>query len=332
MKSEAYIANDRSLAEINATLVNRYRDDRGSIGIFLPTGAGDIMTAMGVLKYAEELWGDKNIIWFCNMPNADVFKYGYVSQVRTYQWEGLAVDPFTQLKGDNNRIRQDRKHDFEETADLDDAYFPAPWMYSPKERGRLPLTTIARGCFGLDQYHAWHPLLGFSDEELSCVKDFCLSLPYKKTIMLETDYNSGQSGWDDELTIATMRICRKHIGDCNFIFSTNKDNSRFFDDKGVVSASHFTIRQVALINNFSDLFIGVSSGVSVSTSAWGLKATPKLQYCNSHICSTAAIANGYFELVAPTGSLNTMIDQQAKNKRMKDIFKYRLSEILNKIR
>ena len=33
------------------------------IGIFIPGGHGDIMTAMSVLKYKDILWPSKEIIW-----------------------------------------------------------------------------------------------------------------------------------------------------------------------------------------------------------------------------------------------------------------------------
>jgi hypothetical protein len=149
--------------------------------------------------------------------------------------------------------------------------------------------------------------------------------------MLETDYNSSQSGWNDELTVETMRICRQEWGECNFIFASNRDNTRFFDDKGVVSARNFTIRQVALINDYANLFIGVSSGVSVATSAWGLKPTPKIQYCNSLICSTASLSNGDFELVAPSKEINKIADIALKNSKMKDIYIHTLLKTLHAI-
>ena len=332
MKSEAFIVNDQELAKINETLVCQPVVGHKKIGIFLPTGAGDIMTAMSVLKYKDELWPDSDIIWFCNLPNADVFRYSMVSEVRTYAWEGMSVDPFTQLRSSGNRLRQDRKHEFEWSADLDDAYFPAPWMYSPAERHRIELPNISKKCFGVDPFKAWHPCLRFSQDELFMVRDLCGSLPYKKTIMLETDFNSGQSGWDDNLTRIAMAVCRSELGDCNFIFATNRDNTRFFDRDGVISCEKLTIRQTALLTEYCDLFIGVSSGVSVAVNAWGLKPIPQIQYCNSRICSTMAMANGNIELIVPLGALNKMEDINAKNSILKVTFIEKLINLLNKIK
>ena len=107
-----------------------------------------------------------------------------------------------------------------------------------------------------------------------------------------------------------MRICRERFdGDVTFVFGSHKHiggennigflNSDLFDrdDRSCISAGYLTPRQVALINDYVDLIIGISSGISVTTSAWNLKPTPKLQWAGSRICSTQAIANGPFHLV-----------------------------------
>jgi hypothetical protein len=266
----------------------------GKIGIFLPGGNGDIMTAMSVLKYKDLLWPGKELVWFCSPVESDVLKF---APLEIALWED-----FTKLIVNNGKdLGQylEVKSQFNSVKDLEKEYFPAPWMYesdAPERVGKhYPL--ISKGVFGADPSWEWHPQLYFSDEEREKVKDFCLSLPHPKTVMLETDYRSGQSSWDDAMTRATMLKCREKLGACNFIFSSEKDNSRFFDDKGVVSGKDFTVRQSALINNYSDLFIGVSSGISVSTSCWDNKPTPKLQYTNTYTCSTVGLANGPIDLV-----------------------------------
>lgn len=265
----------------------------GKIGILLPGAHGDIMSAMSVLKYKDDLWPNKDVVWFCSPPQSEVLKFAPV-EIRI--WED-----FSQLimnKYDRNHYLQIRNN-FDSLKDLEKEYLPAPWFYDPqdKERNNIDYPNISKRIFGVDSKLEWHPLLHFSEQEQDMVRDFCLGLPYPKTIMLETDCRSGQSNWNDSMTRTTISMCRAKLGKCNFIFASNTDNSRFIDDVGVVSCSHFTIRQSALVNNFSDLFIGISSGISVATSCWGNKPTPKIQYTNTFICSTQSLSNGPFELI-----------------------------------
>lgn len=264
------------------------------IGIFLPGGHGDIMSAMSVLKYKDTLWPGAEIQWFCSPVESDVLKF---APVEIKIWED-----FTQLIVNNNRDNakySDLKNSFPSVRDLDREYFPAPWMYGPNdpERRGKDYPNVSKGVFGVDPSWEWHPMLYFSDEERAMVKDYCLSLPHKRTIMMETDFRSGQTTWHDGMTRETMKMCRAKLGPCNFIFASEKDHSRFVDDAGVVTCSHFTVRQCALVNDYSDLFVGVSSGISVATSCWGSKPTPKIQYTNTFTCSTVSIANGPIELV-----------------------------------
>jgi hypothetical protein len=173
-------------------------------------------------------------------------------------------------------------------------------MYEPSDPNRngIDYPNISKRVFGIDPSWAWHPTLYFSEEERQMVKDFCSKLPYSKTIMMETDCRSSQSTWDDSMTQETMRICREKLGPCNFIFaSAENDISKFLDGHSSVSCSHFTVRQTALVNNYSDLFIGLSSGISVATSCWDNKPTPKIQYTSNFACSTVSLANGPIELI-----------------------------------
>lgn len=265
------------------------------IAIFLNGNHGDVMTAMSVLKYKDIIWKDKDIVWFCSKIHSDVLKF---APVEVREWED-----FTELiknKKPDNTLRHDLKSRFSSLDDIDLGYFPAPWMYDPSDPNRngIDYPNISKRIFGIDSSWEWHPMLYFSDEEREMVKDFCLKLPYKKTIMLETDCRSNQSTWDSSMTAETMKICREKFGDCNFIFaSAEKDISKFLDNHGAVSCSHFTVRQTALVNNYSDLFIGLSSGISVATSCWGNKPTPKIQYTSNFTCSTVSLANGPIELI-----------------------------------
>lgn len=287
---------------------------KGKIGIFLPGQAGDIMYGMCVLKYRDTLWPDKDIIWL-STRYLDLFKFNdKIDEVRPWPdgWqlperckeENAKLKPgetlwedLSPIINDNNRIKQDLKHTFHCAKDLEEGYFPAPWMMSVEKRDGIHYPNIARKVFGININWEWHPYLCFSNEEKEMVKDFCLSLPHKKTVMLETFMGSSPTRWTDDMTRQAMQMCRNRMGPCNFIFASHEDNSRFFDDIGVVSCKHFTVRQTALVNNYSDLMIGIGSGISVATSCWGNKPTPKFQYTGSYIGSTVGVANGPYELV-----------------------------------
>jgi len=114
--------------------------------------------------------------------------------------------------------------------------------------------------------------------------------------MIENHFTSGNHRWNDTMTFETMRLCRKQFGTCNFIFASKLPNEQFMDN-GVVSCKQLTVRQTALMNNYSDLFVGVGSGISVATSCWGNKPTPKIQFTGSFICSTVSLANGPIEFI-----------------------------------
>lgn len=295
----------------------------GKIGIFCPGANGDIAASMAVLKYKNILWPDKEVVWFCSLlpesylgytAPANMLKFNdAISEVRHWPegWglpercpvdgpkavaDGLPMwEDFSVLKNSNNRLDQTLKYNFESTKDLDEGYFPAPWL-TPLSETIRPAGThyadIPRRVFGADASWEWHPYLCFSDEERDQTREFCSKLPHKKTIMLETFMKSANVHWTDEMTINTMRLCRNRFGKCNFIFASNIDTSKFIDDEGVVSCSNFTVRQTALIHNYCDLFMGVCSGISTATCCWNNKPVPRIEWCGSYPISATPIANG----------------------------------------
>lgn len=292
---------------------------KGKIGIFLPGASGDIAHAMSVLKYKDILWPDKDIVWFCSLltndqlgypTRTDMFKFNdAISEVRHWP-EGFRLPercktdgPSAELRGqpawgdfsvlitENNRLNQQTKFDFESTKDLDEGYFPAPWLV-PNRPPNTHYGDVSRIVFGADPSLPWRPYLCFSDEEREKAKEFVAKLPHDKTIMIENHMNSGDVHWTDDMTKNTMRLCREKLGPCNFIFATLRDNSKFFDDPSVVNCNDFTIRQIALIFNHCDLFIGVCSGISIAVSCWGNKPIPRIEWCGSPKISVSQHANG----------------------------------------
>jgi hypothetical protein len=302
--------------------------ERGKIGIFLPGGNGDIMSAMSVLKYKDALWPDKDIVWFCGLDGhqsgsmyRDVLKYNdAISEIRI--WEDFITYG---LKDANNRLDQSHKHLFESTKDLEQGYFPAPWMMTVEQRHGIDYPNISRKVFSADPSWEWHPYLGFSDEERKAVEEFFLKLPRKKTIMLETSASSFVSLLDDDLVRETISMCRAKLGECNFIFVSLGGSSKFSDEVEAIPCSCFTVRQTALVSNYCDLFIGISSGISVATCCWGNKPVPKLQYCQNFFESTVSLANGPIELVVRE------YPDARQNHNHRQEFKSKLSDILGKL-
>lgn len=295
------------LKDINDSLRPDIGTKTGKIGIFVDGQNGDMMTVMSCLKYRDELFPNKEIIWYANMPYADNLKFAPISEVRPYPWVGNGLpdgyENFYPMLCDfsNNRLNAKYK-DFELTADLEDGHFPATW--SCINKGDLDYPSISRRHFGFDKTKPWHPFLSWSDKERDDARDFIDKLPKRKTIMIETFGGSGQSHWDHKNTLATKQICREIWGDCNFIFTCPQYirtsypfPHELFDDIGVVSCFYMSIRQTALLINYCDLMVGVSSGISVATSAWDLKPVPKVQFCGSFKCSTVTLATGSIDLV-----------------------------------
>jgi len=327
---------------------------RPKIGIFLPGKNGDIMQATSVLKHKDILWPDKDVVWFCGERFKDILSHNdALSEIRHWpegwklpercveenktaaskgeaQWADLSI-----LATPENRLNQSLKHMFEYTADLDEGYFPTPWMLSLEQRHGIDYPNISRKVFGADPNWEWRPYLGFIDDEREAVKEFCSKLPHPRTIMLETDFHSGVSPWDDDLTLHTMVTTRQKWGPTNFIFACAGDNSRFFDDEGVVSCAQFTVRQTALVNNYSDLFIGISSGISQAVNCWGNKPTPKLQYCGSFIMSSVSIANGPFDLVVKDPHRSNPPEHEKRfppHSDHRQAFKNKLAEVLDRVK
>lgn len=315
MKSAAFLHNETLLSPINASLRPQKTPKTGKIGIFCPSKNGDIATAMSVLRYCNMLWEEKEVIWYCNLPSADLLKHSPCSEIRTYAWEGLEVDPCTQLMDPNtNRLLQDRKHLFEWSADLEEAYFPAPWMKHP-EHG-LNYTEVSKQVFGVPGDWEWKPFLSFSDEEYDLVNDFMRGYPKGKNILMETSFESGQSGWSEQLTQRTKQLCSQYWGDCNFIMLSE--------------LKQFTVRQCALFANYADIIVGVSSGLSVVTSGWGLKNVPRIEFCNSLQCSTAGLNIGRdYHLIAPNVEEN-ILPPEPKMLSLQNRFEVKLVELLTK--
>ena len=299
-----------------------------NICVFLNGQRGDILEASSVLYYRKELWGkDNKVTWFIGDENRDLFKYQDI-ELRTFprgfSYPQMVVEENAKLVSEgkdpiwrdyqplvdwDNRMNKALQINYPELAEFDLGYFPAPHQMSVEKRNDTEYSLISKRVFGVNMEWEWHPVLMFSEQERIDAKEFMDNMLYlNKTVCIETFAGSGQSAMTDWMVIDTMRMCREAFGQCNFVFVSHKflNGSEVFPDEiknqqGVYFASHFTVRQCALVVGLSDLLISVSSGITVASSCWGNNPTPIVQFCGSLVCSTQSIALGKFELVTHGG-------------------------------
>lgn len=332
--SQFQIDNNKALAEINATL-NPDEGLVGSVGVFLFGQAGDLATATSVLKYRNEIFGNKKIIWFANYPHADILRYAPISEVRPWPWAGNGLplncpDYWPLLCTENNTLNLELAAQFEDTKDLIGGFFPAPYMIPVEKRHGWDYPNCSRKIFGVPDDWDWHPVISHSHLEECYVRDWIFNLPERRNIIFETFAGSDQSKITHEMIVRSIEICREQWKDCNIIFvshkylkSQEKFPESFFEQPGIYSASHLTVRECGLLTHWSKLMISVSSGIAVACSAWGMKPIPIIQFTGSFICSTKSLALGQFELV-------TYDDKPFEN--AKEEFYNKLTELLNQCR
>lgn len=284
---------------------------------------GDIMTAMSVLKYKNELWGsDCKVVWFASKENWDIFKHSHIEVrefPRGFGYPEMVVEENRKLieKGElpvwedwkplvdeNNHLNLELAKNVPSLSEFDFGYFPAPHQVPHNKRLNVDYPNVSRKVFGLPNNYEWHPVLEFSDEEKIKADEYMTKLPSGKIIFWETFAGSGQTFLTEEMVERGMWICREYWKGCNFIFGSHKFLSGneqfpqgFFERNGVYSCSDFTARQTALISGRCDLILSVSSGLCVAASCWGNNPVPIIQAAGSFICSTQSLALGKFELV-----------------------------------
>jgi hypothetical protein len=292
-----------------------------TIAIFLHGQNGDIMEALSVMRYREELWGDAKIVWYADEANFDLFKYqdievrpfprgfGYPQMVieENAKLEGTDKprwEDWLPLVGENNHMVLASKAAYPSLSDIDYGYFPAPHQVPVHRRHNVQYADVSKKVFGVPDHYEWHPVLKFSDVEIAEAESYIAPIRNHKRIFLETFGGSGQSRLSEEMILRAMDICRELWPGCVFIFGSHKflrDNEIFpgylSEQSDVLFIKEYTVRQTALIATRCDLMLSVSSGLTVAASCWDLGQPPTLQFCGSRICSTDSIHNGHFELV-----------------------------------
>lgn len=293
-----------------------------TIAIFCHGQKGDAMTAMSVLRYRKELWGDAKIVWYADEDNFDLFEYQDIEVrkfPRGFGHPEMVIDEniklveagkepiwenWKPLVDENNHMDIELKKDYPSLDDIDYGYFPAPHQMSSLQRHGYSYPQCSQKVFGVPFEWEWHPVLMWSDEERENANNFINKMGKGRRILLETFAGSGQSQLDHEMISKAMNLCNEIWGECNFIFASHKFLKKqesfpegLFEQPNVYSCANFTVRQCALIADQCDLMISVSSGITVAASAWGIKSPPIIQYTGSWVCSTKSLANGPFELV-----------------------------------
>lgn len=291
-----------------------------TIGVACHGQAGDLMTAMSVLRWRKELWGDAKIVWWAAPENVDLLAFQPNLEIRPFPrgWghpdlvleankspnEPLWCD-WSTLPDSENRLNLSpgrASEELPEFGDVDIVYFPAPHQMSPEKRHGLTYPEVSQRVFGC-QGKSWHPYLKFSTEERVKAWDFVNGLTGRR-VFIETFAGSGQSSLDENMIVGIMDDCVRKWGECTFIFGSHKflRGQEQFPDYllariDTTSCASFTPRQTALISTACDLFISVSSGLTVAASAWDLPKVPIIQYCGSEICGTRLLARGPFEMI-----------------------------------
>lgn len=294
------------------------------IGIALSGQAGDICSALSCLRFKDELWPDSEITWFADERYYDLFKFNPLLKVEQFPhgWQISELDKITLyadriakdkaegkpawedwslVKTDDGKLNQELKHMFPSTSQFDEIYFPGPWQCPPGRKMAETYPNCSKKVFGVPDNYPWHPVLYHSPEESIAVEEFISTLPKgRKLVLTETFGGSGQSKINHNMILNALDQCDEIWEQCNFVFLSHKYlNSSYGPEtfpesilSRSVSAAHFTVRQCALLANYADLILSVSSGVTCALSCWHNKPIPILQYCGSAVCGTKELALG----------------------------------------
>jgi len=222
-------------------------------------GFGDVACSTCLLHHRETLWPGKRLIWLIHPDCKDVLQFNdKIDEVRVGDIKnGLFIDPETTLTLNT-----------------------APWSNQLMAAQGVPYALIPMRVVGQD-FKEWHPYIGFSKEEDDAAGAFVQSLPYPKTVMLETTCRSGQSSWGSANSAEAMRICRNVMGPCNFLFASKSGfagtskQSLGLEGEGVFELGSFTMRQCLPIYNRCHLMIGIASGLSCVFCSW--QASPLVE-------------------------------------------------------
>jgi len=261
----------------------------GMIAIVSPGGVGDMLLSTSVLKYRDQFWPGKDIVWYSAKETEYVLSnVPGLKEVRNVRGEGGWTG-------------------WVESSDCEKFLVTAPWMHSiSNNQIKIPKDTIMIDYLKLVTEWATssrilgplHPCLECSayDNKVAETIDGCL--PYPKTVMIESGYYSDQSFLNIGILEKMMEGIREKWGDCNFAFASGGKNALLPEGKGVFSCSKLSLSGVLALFNLCDAFIGVSSGLSWAVCSWAANPeVPRLELIKMPIAETRKSSRGPISVV-----------------------------------
>jgi hypothetical protein len=275
----------------------------GIIAILNPGGVGDMLLSTSVLKYRNELWPGKDIVWYCVDQNNKVLS---------------SVPGLKELRP---VVYKDRWLGWTTPHDCDLFLATAPWMTNLPERilqTNFPIDTlmtdkhkrIVEKATSTRILGGWHPCLECSDVDRNVAETIRGLLPYDKTVMMETGYYSGQSFLTMEILERLISEIRRAWGDCNFVFVSGGEKSLIPEGRGMFSCSKLSLSSVVSLFNLSDAFVGVSSGLSIAVCSWDANPdVPRIELIQDPTAATRKVSRGPISTVFDEEQLFTKLPE-----------------------
>jgi len=254
----------------------------GVIGIVCPGGIGDILMSSSILKYKDELWPNKDIVWYCLDVNKRVL---------------LNIPGIKEIRP---LIAENYKYVWYHH-DVDKMFTPCPWMNIYNSDKKLPPDTlfvdkprlIFERDMGIKIPGPWHPCLEYTPEDDNFALTLLECLPFKKTIMFETAYYSNQSFLNQDILLKIISEIQKTWGDCNFLFPSGGARALIPEGNGMFFCSKLTLPPIVALHNHVDAFISVSSGISCAVCSWSASPNiPKLGIIKNPLVDISKISRG----------------------------------------
>jgi hypothetical protein len=264
----------------------------GNIAILNPGGVGDMLLSSSVLRYKDELWPGKNVVWYCQEETKHV-----LSNVTGLKEVRLLENV------------KDSWYSWYEPSDCEQLLVTSPWM-AKLSKSCVPID-FSPGTLMVDKPRLivekatstrilgpWHPCLGCSADDRNVAETIDGCLPNPRTVMLETAYYSGQSFLDMEILARMMGEIRQAWGDCNFVLVSGGKGALLPEGKDVFACPKLSLSAVVALFNRCDAFIGVSSGLSCAVCSWDASPdVPRLEIIRNPAAETRKSSRGPFSAV-----------------------------------
>jgi hypothetical protein len=171
-----------------------------------------------------------------------------------------------------------------------EVFVPAAY-FSPRLAQGWSIYRVTREPVGITLQADSLPVLVLSEAEQKAARAYWATLPPGPKLLIETEFNSNQSPWNDDYVEALGEILAP-LG-IIFIF-TALNRPPFLDDFqqrfGHAFWCSLPFRLNVELFNLADALIGVSSGISVAVSSgWCRRDTPWIEICHGQLWSHVEI-------------------------------------------